>query len=145
MRLLPPFRPNLLPCHAVASSAWLDRRTLDARFLSPPPVQHTRQPSVTEAADEKTVERRKRRKADYELVIKRQQQQQKQQQQQEEDEEDSTSFEFASATSLTREKSVSADGEVREFARMVQRVRAGFRHDDPEGAGSNRGYVSASR
>ncbi len=33
--------------------------------------QHTRQPSVTEAADEKTVERRKRRKADYEEVVRR--------------------------------------------------------------------------
>ena len=56
-----------------------------------------------------------------------------------------TSFEFASSTSLTKEKSVSADGEVRHFARMVQQVRGAFRHDDEEHKGTNRGYVTASK
>lgn len=99
-------------------------------------LKHTRQPSVTEAADVATVERRKKCKADYEQVVRN-----RQQNNNNNNAPATSSFEFVSAE-LTKEKDVAVDGEIRQFTKMVMEVRAGFRHDDPE---TNRGLVISPR
>jgi len=103
------------------------------------PSQHTRQPSVTEAADAHTVAARKRARDEQHAARRK-------------DAGAKTTasnagnaFDWLSASAtVTREKNVPVDGEIKAFAGLVMDVRSRFRFDEDVDR-FNEGYVIARK